>query len=698
MVAGASWALPCYAQNLPSPSATGVMGLNMVPSARMDAEGTIRGGLSFSDPYAHGFLGFQISDDIYVGIRQSAELSSLDHDPDRFYPGIDGKFEIYEESELMPAVAAGMQSASGHAQMGGEYIAFSKRYKDFDFTAGLGWGRYGSAFQIDNPLKSLSSHFGRDRNLSSEIPVRPENWFTGDKIGIFGGAEYFTPFRGLSVKFDLGADRYVSEQNSFQFDAPPAWSLGANYQMPLATDGAVNIALAMQGLDRIMARLSVSQLIERWRKKPPRGMQVPLFHKRSDRAFDVHNLEDSAERDGVMLSGVTQERHELQANLTLRPYENTPEQLRQGLIHMANHADYDTEILTARPRFLGLRGPALSLQRGDIENAFARDHGSADEIWNGMEIHDHQDLNLRAPSRMKDRMRGFMPFALTLQQDISLSEEDYGVLSRSSLVAKAYLPERMNWLDLGAAMRVNLHDNYQHIDTLRPRAALPVRSDVADFANSFASLDEAYSLLTHSFRPDLHVSMMTGLLEEMYAGHGGEILYRPVHSRLAFGAEGFLAFKRDPDTFLDLGLSGDRVLTGHINAWYDDPNNKVIWSGKIGRYLNEDFGGQIGFEKPFQNGARLSGFMALSDQRDYDLFGGTTHAHHGLRLHLPLGGFAPMPRYSALSLRSGPVGRDIAQSLAKPLDLYRATEGFSLGHLERNWTDITTEPVIDPKN
>ncbi|HPF78728.1 MAG TPA: YjbH domain-containing protein, partial [Alphaproteobacteria bacterium] len=65
-----------------SPSVTGTLGLNTVPSARMDEVGTIRAGISTSDPYVHAFMGFQLAKPLYVSLRQSGEVSNLTQEPD----------------------------------------------------------------------------------------------------------------------------------------------------------------------------------------------------------------------------------------------------------------------------------------------------------------------------------------------------------------------------------------------------------------------------------------------------------------------------------------------------------------------------------------------------------------------------------------------------------------------------------------
>lgn len=238
----------------------GKLGLNTIPNARMDEKGTIRAQSSYLDPYFHGFLGVQLASPLYVGIRQTAEVSSFDEDFDRLYPGVDAKLRTVKESTYRPEIAIGIQSGFGHKRTAGEYITATKRYKNFDFTGGIGWGRFASSAHIDNPLKALGSHFDKDRNLDGEAPNEPDDWFTGQDMGFFAGLEYFTPLKGLSLKADWGGDRYEAEKAAFNFRPAAPWSIGLNYKPWQFMD----IGLASQGADKIMARLSLQGNVKNW--------------------------------------------------------------------------------------------------------------------------------------------------------------------------------------------------------------------------------------------------------------------------------------------------------------------------------------------------------------------------------------------------------------------------------------------------
>jgi hypothetical protein len=678
--------LPVGAAYAETPGVTlwGVQGLNTVPSARMDDSGTVRAGVSTLDPYANAFLGFQLAEPLYISLRQTAEVSGLTEDPIRLYPGLDLKLRLLEESAYAPAIAIGLQSAVGHKRSAGEYLTLSKRFGDFDVTAGMGWGRLGSAGHVRNPLKGVSGHFGKDRSLSSELPNEPSDWFTGDEIGFFGGVEYRTPLKGVSLVFDLGADRFTAEKNDFDYNAPAPWAFGVRY----SPRDWVTAGVGIQGTDKIMARLSFQGKPGNWGLGTHKEDSLPPMRPyRTDIPLpEQARLE--AEKNETILTNVMFEDTKALATLDLRPHRSTPLQMGQAMRALSNNAGPFVEAVTFEPRAYGLRGPKVSLIRKDFENAIALKQGSAEEIWK------HAQFDAKAgPSENPGQpilRNHYRPENLRflLDNDVSLAEEDSGALYRSAVIAEMDGPTFFNALHTGTSWRLNLTDNLARIAGLRPVSPLPVRSNVASFAQSTVGLDRMYAALTHSFTPELHIMGTAGYLEEMYGGAGGEILWRPYGKRYALGAESWLALKREPLTSLATGFNGDRVLSGFLNGWYEFPEEDITAYAKIGRYLAEDLGATLGLKHSFKNGAELEGFITLTDSADFDLFGGTTHAMQGLRLTIPLGSVPVIPEGSAVRVNAEPLGRDTGQSLDAPLKLYDMTQPLSAAHMAQYWQEV----------
>lgn len=671
-----------FAGERATPMLMGALGLNTIPSARMDKQGTVHASLSTLDPYLHAAVGFQIADPLYIGIRQSAEISNIKDSADRLFPGIDLRLKLWDENEYRPAAALGLQSALGHRRMAGEYLSFSKRYKDFDFTGGMAWGRLGSAAHMENPLKHLHHHFGKRRLLDGEEPNQPNNWFTGEDVGFFAGAEYFSPhIDGLSVKADWGADRYIVEQSLSDYDPPDPWALGINFT-PV---DFVNIAATLIGGEKLMGQITLKSPLQKWfgrkhKKNKPHHMRP----YRTGPSLPAEMV-NSATRNNIRLYETRRDDYSASTMLLLDHNRPLPMQIGRAARHMGNHAGEVIEELRITPLSYGLEGSSISLQRRDLEQALAHKQGSPQEIWRNAAFYpaaNGKDL-------LHDRFNAFDYHTLrfVLDNQISLSEEDSGLLYRTAFILEETrkLSEHF-WL--GGALRFDLKDNLHKIRDFRPQVILPVRSNIDSFAQRTLSLDRSFISWMTTVKPDLHVSLTGGYLEEMYAGLGGEVLYRPFGKRFAIGMEAYQVFKRDPFTDFNLGFNGDRLLTGHLQAWYEIPDTYMTIQARIGRYLAEDFGGTLALQRRFKNGVKMEAFVTATNNADFDVFGSTTHLYSGLKLNLPLGQIKHIPEGSEVRITAAPLGRDAGQSLDTPIKLYDISEPFSTRHIAQHWTSV----------
>lgn len=661
-----------WAQDSPhSPTLYGQLGLNTVPSARMDQVGTVRAGVSTLDPYIHGYLGFQIAQPLYVSLRQTAESSTLTNDPRRLFPGVDFKLRLMKESAWRPELSIGMQSAFGHKRTSGEYIAASKRIDNFDLTAGLGWGRFGSAGHFANPLGTLLNHFEKDRALDGEDPVEPEDWFTGKEVGVFAGMEYFTPWDGVSLKADIGADRYEAEKASFGFNAPAPWTLSVNY----APAPWADVSLGMAGADKIFARLNLQDAFRNWpgrgaAKSPPPA----LLPGRPTAPFPPQNINTLKVEYGNADAAPSL--------LSLSAYEPTARQIGRAVRHLGNNTPGDVNAYRILPYHLGLRGPVITLMRRDFETALLQKQGSPQEIWRNASLDSGAENFTPTHSSFKSWNVNF-----TLDNDVSLSEVDTGILYRTALLVDVKRELGFN-LTSGYQGRMNIRDNLHRLDDFRAESLLPVRSNVDDFTDRTFALDRSYISWIRNMSDSVYAGITTGYLEEMYGGLGGEILYRPFGKTYALGAEAWQVFKRDPRTALNLGFSGDSLLTGHVTGYYEVPDTGMTASLKLGRYLAEDVGGTLSLTHSFDNGARVEGFLTATDLADVDVFDSATHLYSGLRFSLPIGNIPYIGRGSSIKIDAAPIGRDAGQTIDVPLPLYDVTEPLSYRAITQSWTGI----------
>ncbi len=665
-----------------TPSATGFLGLNTVPSARMAESGTIRAGLSITDPYMHGFVGIQIARPLYVQMRQTVESASVFGETEALYPGLDVKLQVLEEQKYTPEIAIGLQSAIGHKRSSGEYISLSKRYKNFDFTAGLGWGRYGTAAHFSNPLKAISSHFEKDRNFESTSSNGPTNWFSGDTVGVFAGVEYFLPPEGLSLKIDYGADRYSAEQNAFNYDSPEPWNVGLSYNH----NNWLSAGIAMQGTEKVLGRITFSQKPSDWPFKHKYFENPPVFQKRKNPTTNAKAIYTATDHEGITLLNLQEDENTIHATLSLSDESATPQQIGRTLSHIFEHSSDSIKQASITINNQGLESSTLRIMRRDVEKALDKNNSSSSEIWNNTDF-----IVTGAPPKIASEIlptKGIKPsYSLHLQNDLSLSDEHIGLLYRTSLIAKGQYSPFLNFLG-HASLRANLFDNFDRLDDINEATLLPLRRDIAHFADEKISINSLASSYTHSFTPEWHAAATLGYLDEYYAGYGGEVLYRPFASRFAIGADIWHVRRRAPTSALNLALTQEQTVSGHLNLWYNTPYDDVTLKLRAGRFLYQDMGGTIGIEKIFENGAKLGGELALSTHYDTNAFGGRNQSYHKLYLSMPLGSIKYTPQGSEIRTEIKPLGRYAGQSLDKPIDLYSITNNMTLNHLSTHWDKL----------
>ena len=85
--------------------------------------------------------------------RNSSDIDGLN---DRSYAI---KYRVIEEDRFTPEISIGIQDLLGTGALNAEYIVASKKYKNFDISIGLGWGRLSERDRMNNPFGYLDSNF-----------------------------------------------------------------------------------------------------------------------------------------------------------------------------------------------------------------------------------------------------------------------------------------------------------------------------------------------------------------------------------------------------------------------------------------------------------------------------------------------------------------------------------------------------------
>jgi len=236
--------LPALAQDTAQDPSNlfGVRGLMGTPNARMAPDGELSVGGGFLKNNQHYNLGFQALPWLSTTLHYSG-LQHFNPDYPVYYDRAFGfKARLWQEGDVIPAVALGIDDIIGTGVYSGEYLVASKRFGDLDTSLGIGWGRYAGEATIRNPLTIIFPSF--KNRASSYQQAGTGNapgsglfgtFFHGPEVGVFGGAVWHTPLDGLSLMIEYDSDNYALEKSNGNFSPRSQVNYGLTYNVSDAT-------------------------------------------------------------------------------------------------------------------------------------------------------------------------------------------------------------------------------------------------------------------------------------------------------------------------------------------------------------------------------------------------------------------------------------------------------------------------------
>jgi hypothetical protein len=212
-----------------------------------------------------------------------------------------------------------------------------------------------------------------------------------------------------------------------------------------------------------------------------------------------------------------------------------------------------------------------------------------------------------------------------------------------------------------SALALDIENNFDESNRQVSDSVLPrVRSDVVRYLNEGASgLEKLIIEGRNTYGRSIHYRAFVGVLEEMYSGAGGEVLYWPARSRLAFGAS--LAYAKQREYDRGLGLLDYDVITGHVSAYWATPFYNYDLAVHAGRYLAKDLGATLEVRRTFRNGWQVGAWATLTDVPFEDF--GEGSFDKGFYFQIPLDSVFGGNSRSKLGTRMRPIQRDGGQRL-----------------------------------
>jgi hypothetical protein len=659
----------------------GGTGLIQTPTSRMLTDGDLRVSYTDNDQYRFWSATLQLfpwlqSTVRYTDVRTRfySPVKSFSGDQTLKDKGIDVKFRLLEESYALPEVSVGFRDFGGTGFFESEFVGISKKAGPLNFHLNIGWGYLGSNGNISNPFCDLKDSFcsrpGGYSGLGGKIDY--QRFFKGP-ASLFGGVEYQTPWQPLRIKLEYEGNNYhndiaVVPKENIRLPQDSRWNIGAayswnnfdfslNYQRGNTIGFGINYNFNLHTISQVKfdrpPRPLTSQSndfsinsVNRARLTRDLHAQSGLVVNASDFNEDhvtiygqqIHyrDEDEATERIGRIMAW------ELPESVKTYHIINTT-----GSIPMVETV-IDAKAFKAQARYETLEPDlASSYQRQDLSQT---------------------SVDTYAPSNAT----GFFTGIETFWIQTFGNPEDFYLYQAGVLVNGGYSFNGKS--SVAGTIKVNLFENFDKFTftTDGARSSLPrVRTSVREYvSNRDVTMENLFLHWNDRIAPNLYAQVYGGYLETMYGGVGGELLYRPVDSNLAFGFDINYVQQRSYES--DVDFFDYKVLTGHANLYWKPsflPDTQVTFN--IGQYLAEDRGVTVDLAKRFDSGIVVGAYAAFTNVSAEEY--GEGSFTKGFYLSIPFDLFSLTPAKGHGRLPWVPIARDGGQALVRPIQLYNVT-------------------------
>ncbi|MCA0920387.1 YjbH domain-containing protein [Pseudooceanicola nanhaiensis] len=658
-------------------------GLIDMPSAEVAPDGELATTLSYFGGSFKSTLSFQILPRLSGSFRYTG-IDGLDSTGfDTYYDrSFDVSLLLLKETTSWPALSIGLRDFLGTGLYGSEYLAATKGFMDgrLRVTAGLGWGRLGSA-------NSIASYGDRPRDVlgSGGIPTY-DRWFRGD-IGVFGGVSYAATDK-LTLKAEYSSDAYRLETvTNDTFDRKSDWNFGLDYQVTdYLSVGGYYMYGSEFGVSVRMALNPKNQGVPGGSETaPPPVVLRPLesvddlgwTNVPAQQASYKAKLAEELKPYGIYLEAATLTGREAVVQIRNERYDIESQAIGRTARVMSRYLPGSITTFVIAQNVNGMPTGSVALNRADLEQL---EMSPADAIKDkavfasGLAASSAAVLDETYPRldwSFGPFMRlGFFDVDNPLRADIGLRARASVFLTPGLMVSGSVTSKLAGTLD-----------EMSSPTTSTVNGVPVVRSDTSRYQDGpEPRLETLYAAQYLQMTPDIYGRLSVGYLEQMYAGVSAEVLWKPQDSRLGIGVEANYAKKRDYDG--GFGFQDYDVYTGHVSAYYD-----IGWGfhGQVdvGRYLAGDWGATVAIDREFDNGWSIGAYATKTDISSEDF--GEGSFDKGLRFTVPLGWALGTPSRRSSNFAIQSLTRDGGARLSVPGRLYGVVRDSHEPEMAKTW-------------
>lgn len=672
----------------------GSTGIIQMPSARFHNAGSVA--ISYQDfqPYTRlAMVGYpfkrmeaiyhytDISDRLYSSVK---EFSGNQTYKDK---GFDIKIMLFEESKYAPQIALGLRDIAGTGFFSSEYLVASKRINNFDFSLGIGWGQL-TKNSLSNPLADLDSRF-KSRSIESDPfggKITSTNLFRGEDSGIFFGFEYYPHFfKNLRLLFELDATDYNKEGLSFQkqdskYNFGASYSLNEQLKLYVSQVRGNTLKLGFSLKLNLANKNNVTKKIDRPAvlKNQEAIKIVTEDEKYLYRATLLYLQENK-----IFPQKVDIDKNKISLTFNQNTYINHPMAIGRtvDILNQISPSKIDTfEVI---PENAGFNFTGISIARPTYEvNKGSRDFNTLEnEISYILKTKNEiEDFAFKPEGRYPVHYYSLGP---SIQSHIGGPDRFFVGGMHLRFDSNLIISRKVT---LQSIIRRGLVTSFdilkQPSDSIIPK----VRTDIIEYLKqgSDESIARMQLNINHQFSKNIYSKLSLGIFEEMFAGFGGELLYRKFESNWGVGAELYRVRQREFDQKFDFRQY--ETTTGHVTFYIKEPRSGILAKIIGGRYLAEDSGITIDLSRTFKSGFTMGGFFSLTDISSAEF--GEGSFDKGFYINIPLQSFFSNHRHGFTAFGLRPLTRDGAARVIVGGDLWGLTGAGSKYNYSNNFEEF----------
>ncbi|WP_305805391.1 YjbH domain-containing protein [Stenotrophomonas sp. YIM B06876] len=703
------------AQDLVTRDDWGGVGLLQTPTARMADEGELAFTASRTSPYSRYSVAMQPFPWLegsfrymnVTGIRYGAQsFSGNQNYKDK---SIDLKLRLWAERRWLPEVAVGLRDIGGTGLFSSEYAVASKRFGPVDASFGLATGYMGKRGDFGNPLGAIDDRFDT-RPVPTSAVVNAGKFgasamFRG-RIGAFGGIAYQTPWEPLLLKLEYDGNDYRHEPRRLKVSADTPFNIGAVYtlnpntQLSLGWERGNTALFALTLHGNLRRATPMAKLLD----PAPESLQVkpaaapaatPHYRDAADKVAATREqvLASAAATDwpavaarlranaGIDVESISLRGEELIVSGEQRRYFHPAQGLGRAARVLDNTAPEDFQWFTLVNRRLG-----MSIAENSVNRAAFADYV---QHRTGLDVLARQ-VEINPPGRVKseplyqaplDRFEG--GFGLGYGQILG-GPDGFILYQFSADYSAEYRFSRNLWLS--GTVSGNLLNNYDKFRYDAPSKLPRVRTYQRQYLTSAdVTVPNLQLTASHQFGRDLYGMAYAGLLESMFGGVGGEVLYRPFGQRWAVGANA--NWVRQRGFRQDASFRDYEVGTGHATLYYGFGREQRVQAAfSAGRYLAGDWGVTANVARLFDNGITMGAYATKTNVSSADF--GEGSFDKGIFVSVPMDFLLPRASRSRATLTWSPLTRDGGAWLGRKYGLYGLTSERNTEFFDANLGEI----------